>query len=119
MVILTKKFLNEEWTNKAFKDTLLEINRIDAYCSIILVNLSEVDEYNIEKLAREIEINETGWLARVRNRLANRVKYNCGIKDVEWLDWNDSSFWSDLKYLMPRNRVSPVTSSAKKKRPQK
>lgn len=116
VLIVSKKFVNEEWTNQVFKDTLVEINRTDAYCSIILVNLSEIEWDNLEGMGKEIELSKNiGWVSRARNHLANRVKYNCGIKDVECVDFNATTFWSDLSYLMPRHRYEPIRINVKSK----
>lgn len=116
ILIVSKKFVNEEWTNEKFKDTLMEINRTDAYCSIILINLSEVEWDDLEKMGKDIEINKNiGWVSRTRNQLANRVKYNCGIRDVECLDFNATTFWSELSYLMPRHRYEAVRINVKSK----
>lgn len=106
---MTKKFLEEEWKNKAFRDTLSEINRTDAYCSIIVINLSEVDTKELKRIAREIELGrdaKPSFPARIKYRIANHVKYNCGVRDVEYLDWHVSNFWAKLAYLMPRARPS-------------
>lgn len=117
ILIVTKKFLNEEWKNKPFRDLLAEINRQDAYCSIILINLSEIDEDQLVNITNDIELrNNVGPILKFKYALANNMKYNCGLRDVETLDWHESNFWSKLNYLMPHTKLKTQMSAPKNTR---
>lgn len=105
IIIMTKKFYNDEWQNAAFRENLNKICRKELNTSIIIVNVSDLSDKELHDLRNQIELG-SDELSNVRLKLANQIRYNCSLRDVEIIDWNETNFWGKMNYLLPYKSAS-------------
>ena len=139
ILIFSRKFLKEEWANKSFRNVLRNVCINDEFCVIVAINVGALTQKEIDYQLRYLEIpdkylvepskysrdNDENDFRPIKkkscvSRLKSRIKYNCGLTDVERLRISDSSFWKKFYYMMPRigyDNTKPliITDSSKDK----
>jgi hypothetical protein len=113
VVILSKKFLNDQGKNTQYMKCLNEICTRDKNdFSFIIVSVGEVDDTDKKHFLNQLQQNQTdSKIKRLINRLSGRIKRNFGLNDTELLYWHDKHFWSKFFYLMP---PAPVQKNAQR-----
>lgn len=130
ILLFSGKFHDAESKNKYLKKLLKDIALNDPYCIITVVRIDEaIPRYRIEQYIDELEDDSLGSLEAggngngnssmdssawavgrrkpsYRKRLSNNVKFNTGLRDIEYLEWSDKRFWRDLLYIMPQNKYA-------------
>lgn len=110
VLVFTQDFVEDEYRNRALLATLKELAHDDPNCVLVAVNRSldpKLFNYCVDYLdspTRDSRIFEkSGYYEKMSAcaRLVARVKYHCGLRDVEKLDSSDSRFRKNFLYTLP------------------
>ncbi len=126
ILIFSRKFLKEEWSNNSFRNVLRDIciDKNNKYCVLIVVNVGALTQSDIDYHLRYLEmpdkhLNDLANYSRgseegdsfpvlkkksIWSRIGDRCRYNFGLKKIETLQISDRSFWRKFLYVMPRIR---------------
>jgi hypothetical protein len=119
ILIFSRKFLKEEWSNKSFRNVLRDINmdKNNKHCVIIAVNVGALSQKEIDYYLRYLHMSEKDFAQvsesggdsmpplkqkNLFSQLSDNIKYHFGLKRVETLQIADRSFWNKFLYIMPR-----------------
>ena len=122
IIVFTKNFVSNEWSNQDFRSLIKDITVNDPYCVVVPVNVGEVTQEEVDKYMKELtdDGEKKNAVQKARAKLQENIRHNCGLKDVESLNWQRDSFWKKLSYIMPfvKNREKPteITGSGKYKK---
>jgi len=123
LLVFSEKFLNEEWNNKIFHDFIKHIYQTDLTCILIIVNLSNINEYKSKIALNEIKsknVNNIKKQQQVKqnhetciSRLRSHIKHSVGLNNLEYLNWTDYNFWKQLNYILPFRNINQITKISK------
>ncbi|CAF0833054.1 unnamed protein product [Brachionus calyciflorus] len=122
VLIFTQSFIKEDFRNKFFTNFLRNM-KDDVNCVIIAIN-KDLDRQTFANYVKYLNSPYDPVNPRYRSRrsifavLKSRIKYNCGLREVEKLDINSRHFWRDFLYVMPfihynSNEPKVITESKK------
>ena len=125
ILMFTRRFIDEEWNNKYFRDLLRKICTRDPFCVLVAINVN-VPDYRIRRLLNDLQIAESYMRASVGQRkppftiqeydeaptvaapkmnccqrLVSHIKYSLYLREIEVLKYIDRDFWRKLLYIMP------------------
>jgi hypothetical protein len=124
ILVFTKEFIETNFANISFIEILRDLYRNDSNCVLIAINkgydfkvmdmeLSEkilspvlVDDGSINDAIVKKRRGSTGGGGARSGRgccgwFADQIKYQCGLSDIETIDYNDSAFYKKFHYAMP------------------
>ena len=110
IVLVTNAFIQNEWNNQLIRNTIRKIARNDHDCKILLVNAEDIPYFKLDQYVNEVQFEackehhdliESSKMSKWRRKLAEKLKYNCSLKEIEILDWQDRKFWTKFSYIMP------------------
>jgi hypothetical protein len=126
ILIFSEKFLREEWANKNFRNVLRDICQNDKLCVIICINVGEfrqkkIDQYLLDLETTLYEYVSNNYERSFRSRIKSRIKYNCGLNNLERLHVDDKNFWRKFNFMMPRigydnTKPAIITNSSHEKK---
>ena len=126
ILIFSKKFLEEEWANKSFRNVLRDICQNDKLCVIICVNVGEFRQKKIDQYLLDLETTLYDYLSNdneksLSSRIKARIRYNCGLNNLERLHVEDKNFWRKFNFMMPRigydnTKPAIITNSSHEKK---
>lgn len=108
VILITTSYLNKEWNNQLLRTAIKDVSN-DIYSKVLLINAEDVPYFKIEQYIEEIQFANSKndlWqtssrFARFKRKIANKIKYNCSLKEIETIDWQDKDFWAKFAYSMP------------------
>lgn len=114
VLLFTKKFIENEWTNSTLKSLLQQIAYKDPNCFIMGICVGEVTKQQLKQNLKDLQSDEDkkNILARIRSKIAAKVKYNSSLNDIEMLNFHSITFWTKLAYVLPD--ADEIISSVKK-----
>jgi len=129
LLVFSEKFLNEEWNNKIFHEFIKHnLYETDLNCIIIIVNLSNINEYKSKLALNELKLKSTSRRNKkliqnnnnnnnnntfIISRLRTYIKYSVGLNNIEYLNWTDYHFWKHLNYILPFKSLNQITKISK------
>jgi hypothetical protein len=127
LLVFSEKFLNEEWNNKIFHEFIKHLYQTDLKCIIIIVNLSNINEYKSKLALNELKIKSNNSIISSKHnksiknnenntfisRLRTHIKYSVGLNNIEYLNWTDYHFWKHLNYILPFKSLNQITKISK------
>lgn len=105
ILIFTPDFIEDDFKNKTFVNLLREI-KYDPNVCIIAINKNLDDlafKHWVRLLNSQVNYNSPNIAPRrsIFTVLKSRIKYNCGLREVETLNFRERSFWRKFFYIMP------------------
>jgi hypothetical protein len=126
ILVFSKKFLEEEWANKSFRNVLRDICQNDKLCVIICINVGEFRQKKIDQYLLDLETTLYDYLSNdnersLSSRIKSRIRYNCGLNNLERLHVDDKNFWRKFNFMMPRigydnTKPAIITNSSHEKK---
>jgi hypothetical protein len=110
LILITDNFLKNEWKNQILRNCLKEIAKNDPYCNVILIYTDDVPSFKVDQYIDEIiqltDNDDDNKLTnnkyfRFKQKLKNSIKYNCSLKKLETIEWQNDKFWTKFAYAMP------------------
>ena len=125
VLVFTQDFVEDDFKNRSFLALLKDLAQTDPNCIMIAVNKSldtNVFHYCVDYLdsptrdSRSFE--KSGYYEKMSlsSRLAANVKYHCGLRDVEKLDFSSGHFNKNFLYILPILDSESVNTKPKKKK---
>jgi hypothetical protein len=122
ILIFSRKFLKEEWSNKSFRNVLRDIcmDENNKNFVLIVVNVGALPQTEIDYYLRYLDMpekhfalanssdnggNDSMPTLKQKNiflRMKDNIKYHLGLKRIETLQIADRSFWKRFLYIMPQ-----------------
>lgn len=129
ILIFSQDFAEDEFKNRAFLSILKDVVQNDPNCIVIAINKgidAKYFDYCVNYLDsptldhKNFERNGYYEKKSACGRLMANIKYHCGLRDVERLDFGRQDFWKNFFYTMPMfdfddTKASSVTKSKKGK----
>jgi hypothetical protein len=120
LLVMTRRFYENEWKNKQLQDLLKNIYFNDLYCVIVALIIGDINKEEINNFMIDIDptLENQTRLQKVRTILAKQISHNTGLKHVEIVEWHEISFADDFKYIMPAVKTTgkPTYKQIKPKR---
>lgn len=110
VLVFTQDFIEDEFKNRTMLIILKELAKDDPNCVLVAINKgldAKLFDYCVDYLespSRDTRSFErSGYYQRMSLclRLASHVKYNCGLRDVERLDYLSNDFRKYFLYTLP------------------
>lgn len=107
VLIVTKKFIQNEWSNNNIRDLIKDISVKDQDCSILAICVGDVTVKQIKQHMNEIEPDENkkNILTKLRAKLASRINYNLHLRNIEIFDFHKDNFWNRFHYALPSKKL--------------
>ncbi|RNA27786.1 hypothetical protein BpHYR1_020892, partial [Brachionus plicatilis] len=104
IVIVSPEFFEKEYEHKIFLNSLRSLKENKNMTIIVINKGTEQSRFN--RLVKYIESPFTNaqsskLCSNFSYKLKSIIKYNCGVKQVEKMNFNDENFWRDFLYIMP------------------
>jgi hypothetical protein len=119
VLICSHRFMSKNWRNKCFKHFLREIYLNDSSCIIIAINISDLDNNQmqnyIDEFISEISASfKNKKLRTIKAKLEHNIKHSLSLNRIERLNLNEENFGEKLQYLLPisenRNRLTEISN---------
>ena len=98
IMVVTKAFLVDVWSNKSLKNELKSLNANDRNSSFIVIYFNNLGKRVIDSTVEEIQEYSAETCCYSCNQ---RTRYNFSLKNVELVNGDSPKFVGDFRFLMP------------------